>query len=143
MKIGEVAERVDNRLITLKDRRANDFYRKHGFKHIGSIEYDNVYVKSGPSDLAMAWGDLDYLHRNLFAVICQPLSANLFESQLFMECMGIRIRRNNIYLASNHRQVGFGGELENLPVHLRPYSPATLLSVHHYSVNIEKMPISL
>jgi ribosomal protein S18 acetylase RimI-like enzyme len=38
-------ERRNIRLITLKESRANDFYLKHGFKHVGSIEFDNVYVK--------------------------------------------------------------------------------------------------
>ena len=38
-------ERRDIRLITLKESRANDFYLKHGFTHIDTSEFDNVYLK--------------------------------------------------------------------------------------------------
>jgi ribosomal protein S18 acetylase RimI-like enzyme len=40
-----IKERRDIRLITLKESRANEFYLKNGFKHIKSIEFDNVYLK--------------------------------------------------------------------------------------------------
>lgn len=48
--LGEIIEqgkrqKQDIRLITLKESRANDFYLKHGFKHISTMEFDNVYLK--------------------------------------------------------------------------------------------------
>jgi ribosomal protein S18 acetylase RimI-like enzyme len=38
-------EKLDIRLITLKESRANNFYLKNGFKYLSSIEFDNVYLK--------------------------------------------------------------------------------------------------
>ncbi|MCP4340639.1 MAG: GNAT family N-acetyltransferase [Desulfobulbaceae bacterium] len=38
------------RLITLKESRANSFYLKNGFKHVDSIEYDNVYIRQCSED---------------------------------------------------------------------------------------------
>jgi len=38
-------ERRNIRLMALKESRANNFYLKHGFKYLSSIEFDNVYIK--------------------------------------------------------------------------------------------------
>lgn len=39
------AERLPIRLITLKESRANDFYRRHGFQQMGSSDFDNLYIR--------------------------------------------------------------------------------------------------
>ena len=38
-------ERRNIRLITLKESRANNFYLKNGFKYLGSLEFDNMYLR--------------------------------------------------------------------------------------------------